>query len=101
MTIAVNLVVAVLALQSVFAAQDSPCGDETTGIRSPWLFSESDNCADLISTVPDYYNDVYLSECARQMGTEKPKKIDNAVVNECYDMGNGTVKYKSTICCPG
>jgi hypothetical protein len=89
-----------LALGSCLG-QDSDCPAGTTLINSPWLFSNSDTCPDLISSVPDFYNDVYLSECARQTGTPKPQSIDTAVIKECYDMNNGTVKYKASVCCPG
>ncbi|ELU12220.1 hypothetical protein CAPTEDRAFT_201716 [Capitella teleta] len=77
------------------------CDQDQTAISSPWLFSTAKTCPDLISGVPDYYNDIYRSECQRQLGLdEKPDSVPRANVEECYNLNNGTFKYRSTVCCP-
>ncbi|ELU12006.1 hypothetical protein CAPTEDRAFT_205497 [Capitella teleta] len=78
------------------------CDQDQTAINSPWLFSTTKTCPDLISGIPDYYNDIYRSECQRQLGLdEKPDSVPRANVEECYNLNNGTFKYRSTVCCPG
>jgi hypothetical protein len=73
-----------------------------TSIYTPWIFTTSESCGDLIAGIPDYYKPIYLSECQRRMGlAEEPFSVPRADVIECYDMGNGTVKYRSEVCCSG
>ena len=78
------------------------CAEDETMVLSPWIYTDTQQCGDLISSVPDLYNDLYLSECQRQMGLDqKPTSVNNADVTTCYGMNNGTSKYQATLCCPG
>ena len=80
----------------------SVCEADETEIYSPWMYSSSVSCGELRGAVPDFYNEVYRSECQRQLGLHvQPPSVSNADIGLCYGLNNGTTKYQAKVCCPG
>lgn len=69
-------------------------------VSSPWVYSP-EACARVIENVPDLGNLVFRNECNRTMGQGVPDQVANAYVDQCVQLTNGTIRYRSFVCCPG
>ncbi|KAI0218721.1 hypothetical protein LSAT2_029590 [Lamellibrachia satsuma] len=78
------------------------CEDDETEVKTRWVFGNGTKCVDKIAEVTDFYNKVYLLECQWwQDLSSPPHSVSKSFVTECFDLRNGTTKYRSKICCPG
>ena len=78
------------------------CADDETKVKTRWVFVEGTTCVDKIAEVTDFYNKVYLLECQWWQDLAKPPhSVAKSFVTECFDLSNGTTKYRANICCPG
>ena len=78
------------------------CGASQVLVITGWIFSDTQTCPDVFGDLVDFYQQQYLSECARWLGYDEPYSIDDAKVEKCFQYpNNGTVRYRSSVCCPG
>ncbi|KAK2179067.1 hypothetical protein NP493_516g02003 [Ridgeia piscesae] len=76
--------------------------DSTPKVKTRWVFVEGTTCVDKIAEVTDFYNKVYLRECQWWQDLDQPPhSVAKSFVTECFDLSNGTTKYRANICCPG
>ena len=75
--------------------------DSETLVYTTFLYDNA-TCLEKVSELDDIYNPDYRDECQRWLLTDTaPVKVSETHVFECHDFGNGTVKYRTKICCYG